>query len=109
MNYSLGQKTCVACPGHFTFNLITLVCQSPCNSTQIYNTTTKKCQNIPVVPTASLCPSNTPMWNATTLSCQACPSTAPLYNSTTKQCLPCPTSSVYDPSLNRCIPICPKG
>ena len=64
LNFSLGQKTCVVCPNNFTFNLVTLVCQSPCNNSQVFNSTTKKCMPIPIAPTNSICPLSTPFYNA---------------------------------------------
>ena len=109
MNFSLGEQTCVQCPNNFTFNLVLLNCESPCNSSQVYNATAKICQPLPPQVTSSLCPLNAPIWNATTLSCQPCPASAPLYNISNGTCGPCPANTTFDTILGMCIHICPNG
>jgi hypothetical protein len=109
MNFSLGARTCEPCPYNFTFSLLTLQCHSPCNSSEYYNLTTQSCQPLPAQATNSLCPLNTPVWNATSLSCQTCPLSAPLYNISSSQCVSCPANTTWEILLSQCILVCSAG
>jgi|JI6StandDraft_1071083.scaffolds.fasta_scaffold46808_2 hypothetical protein len=109
LNFSLGEKTCKGCPNSFVYNVSTNVCDSPCKSTEIYNTTSKKCDPKPVHPTDSICPLAKPIWNSETKSCEICPAATPLYNRTTFKCEPCPANSTWNETSMECVTNCPPG